>query len=76
MRCCDRSHLARWNSDSVLLSHGEFDGQNLEKWFEQRERKIITQEQAIDWLKQLLEIVEYFHQRNYIHRDIDTSTSS
>jgi len=48
----------------------KIDGQNLERWFQQRERKIITQEQAIDWFKQLLEIVEYLHQRNYIHRDI------
>lgn len=48
----------------------KIDGQNLENWFQERNDKFITQEQAIEWLKQLLEIVEYLHKHNYIHRDI------
>ena len=70
---CEPDGYFTWQDGTLIrycLVMEKIDGQNLEKWFEQRERKIITQEQAIDWLKQLLEIVEYFHQRNYIHRDI------
>ena len=70
---CEPDGYFTWQDGTLIrycLVMEKIDGQNLEKWFEQRDRKFITQEQAIDWLKQLLEIVEYFHQRNYIHRDI------
>jgi len=70
---CESDGYFTWQDGTLIrycLVMEKIDGQNLEKWFEQRDRKFITQEQAIDWLKQLLEIVEYLHHHNYIHRDI------
>jgi WD40 repeat protein/predicted Ser/Thr protein kinase len=49
------------------------DGQNLEEWLRQRRNKPILQEQAIDWLKQLVTILDYLHQQHYFHRDIKPS---
>jgi len=46
------------------------EGENLEKWLEQRGYQPITQEQAIDWLKHLTEILDRVHDKLYFHRDI------
>ncbi len=54
-------------------------GENLDQWM-QRQRGIVpdsggalTQSQAIDWLKQLLHILDYLHQQKVFHRDIKPS---
>ncbi len=45
-------------------------GENLLNWLEQRDRQPIASSLAIDWLKQLLEILQELHQNHYFHRDI------
>jgi ABC-type branched-subunit amino acid transport system substrate-binding protein len=47
------------------------EGQNLEQWLEQNEP--ISPEQALVWLEQLVEILEYVHQKQLFHRDIKPS---
>ncbi|MCU0515612.1 MAG: bifunctional serine/threonine-protein kinase/ABC transporter substrate-binding protein [Oscillatoria sp. Prado101] len=46
-------------------------GHNLQEWV--RSHGPITEEQAIDWLRQLALILEQVHQKNIIHRDIKPS---
>ncbi len=46
-------------------------GQNLQEWL--LENQPISQEQAIDWLKQLAPILHQVHQQQYFHRDIKPS---
>lgn len=66
-----------WPKDSPEPLHclvmEKIDGLNLKQWLESRSHKPITQEQAIAWLKQLLEILFQVHQYNYFHRDIKPS---
>ncbi|MDF5706195.1 MAG: serine/threonine protein kinase [Nostoc sp. S4] len=50
----------------------KIDGYNLEEWFEQQNCPI-SQEQAIAWLKQLTEILDLVHGKQYLHRDIKPS---
>ncbi len=47
------------------------EGQNLEQWLKQNGP--ISQEQALDWLQQLVEILDYVHQNRLFHRDIKPS---
>lgn len=49
----------------------KIEGQNLEKWIEENGR--ISQEVAINWLKQLVEIIDEVHRTGYFHRDIKPS---
>jgi serine/threonine protein kinase len=44
-------------------------GANLQDWLKTRGRPI-SQEQALNWLKQLSEILDQVHRLNYFHRDI------
>ncbi|WP_017719551.1 serine/threonine-protein kinase [Kamptonema formosum] len=48
----------------------KIEGQDLEKWLASRGNQPIAPEQAIDWLKQLVEILVVLHQEQYFHRDI------
>ncbi|MBD2516960.1 protein kinase [Nostoc sp. FACHB-973] len=50
----------------------KIDGYNLEEWFQQQNCPI-SQEQAIAWLKQLTEILDLVHGKQYLHRDIKPS---
>jgi serine/threonine protein kinase len=43
-------------------------GVNLEQW--QQENQPLSQAQAINWLRQLLETLHHIHQQLYFHRDI------
>ncbi len=45
-------------------------GENLLTWLKQRDHQPIASSLAIDWLKQLLEILQELHQNHYFHRDI------
>jgi serine/threonine protein kinase len=49
----------------------KIQGENLENWV--NKNGSISQEQALTWLKQLLEILEHLHQQQYLHRDIKPS---
>lgn len=46
----------------------KIEGENLEDWV--KNNGLISQKQALNWLKQLLEILDYLHQHQYFHRDI------
>lgn len=46
-------------------------GENLEEWLQRHGH--INQTQAIEWLQQLLQILDYIHQHNFFHRDIKPS---
>jgi ABC-type branched-subunit amino acid transport system substrate-binding protein/serine/threonine protein kinase len=66
-----------WSQDSTKPLHclvmEKIDGINLTDWLSSRNNQPLTQEQAIAWLKQLAEILQQVHQRNYFHRDIKPS---
>lgn len=47
-------------------------GVNLEQW-QQQQNQPLSQDQALDWLRQLLETLHHIHQQLYFHRDIQPS---
>jgi serine/threonine protein kinase len=47
----------------------KIEGANLQDWLKSR-GKPITQDQCLDWLKQLTEILDQVHRLQYFHRDI------
>lgn len=49
----------------------KIEGQNLEEWL--AKNKPISQSQALNWLKQLVKILEQIHQNGLFHRDIKPS---
>jgi len=48
-------------------------GENLEQWMSDRDHCPITETQTVEWLIQLVEILQQVHQQNYFHRDIKPS---
>jgi WD40 repeat protein len=48
----------------------KIDGLDLKQWMKQQGNHPISQKQALNWLKQLAEILHLVHQKNYFHRDI------
>ncbi|MFQ4140841.1 serine/threonine-protein kinase [Chlorogloeopsis sp. ULAP02] len=48
----------------------KIEGVDLEKWMQSRHNQPISQTQALDWLKQLVEILSLIHSQQYFHRDI------
>ncbi|MCC5897474.1 MAG: protein kinase [Phormidium sp. BM_Day4_Bin.17] len=48
----------------------KIEGLNLVEWLEQRNNKPIDKKQTVEWLEQLVEILEQVHQQHYFHRDI------
>ncbi|HLP91009.1 MAG TPA: serine/threonine-protein kinase [Nostocaceae cyanobacterium] len=51
----------------------KIEGPDLEQWLRQQQNRPISQDQAIAWLKQLIEILDIVHQQQYLHRDIKPS---
>lgn len=49
----------------------KIEGQNLEQWLKQNNP--IDQEQALEWMRQLVKILDYLHQNRFFHRDIKPS---
>lgn len=49
----------------------KIEGENLHEWVDKNGP--ISQEEALNWLKQLLEILDHLHQNQYFHRDIKPS---
>jgi serine/threonine protein kinase len=50
------------------LAMNKIEGLSLDKWIEQHGS--FSQEQVIDFLRQLFEIIQYVHKQGFIHRDI------
>jgi eukaryotic-like serine/threonine-protein kinase len=48
----------------------KIEGLNLQQWLENHDNKPVTPEQAIAYLKQLVEILAKVHAQGYFHRDI------
>jgi serine/threonine protein kinase len=48
----------------------KIEGPNLKQWMQQQGNHPISAEQALNWLKQLAEILHLVHKKNYFHRDI------
>ncbi|MCC5623115.1 tetratricopeptide repeat protein [Nostoc sp. CHAB 5715] len=61
------------NSSLTLhcLVMDKIEGHNLEQWIESNGR--ILQSQALEWLKELVEILAAVHRANFFHRDIKPS---
>jgi eukaryotic-like serine/threonine-protein kinase len=51
----------------------KIEGVNLEEWLQQQGNRPISQDLALDWLKQITEILTLVHSRQYLHRDIKPS---
>ncbi|QLE49144.1 serine/threonine protein kinase [Nostoc sp. C057] len=51
----------------------KIDGYNLVQWLEQQQNRPISEDQAVAWLKQLVEILDLVHRKQYLHRDIKPS---
>ncbi len=67
---------------TLSLSHGKklyclimeyIKGQNLEQWMQENEFQSMSQDFALQWLKQLALTLDYIHQHNLFHRDIKPS---
>lgn len=59
-------------SDEALhcLVMEKIEGLNLQDWMKERKKEPISQEHALEWLKELTEILEQVHNLQYFHRDI------
>lgn len=51
----------------------KIEGWNLEEWLLTNQHQPISQQQAIDWLKQITNILDLVHRQEYFHRDIKPS---
>jgi serine/threonine protein kinase len=63
--------LPRTSKRLHCLVMEKIEGENLHDWVE--ENGPVSQEQALNWLKELLGILDYLHQHKYFHRDIKPS---
>ncbi len=59
-------------SDEALhcLVMEKIEGLNLQDWMKERKKEPISQEHALEWLRELTEILEQVHNLQYFHRDI------
>ncbi|MEP0868743.1 serine/threonine protein kinase [Trichocoleus desertorum AS-A10] len=63
------------NKEKLLhcLVMGKVNGVNLQEWLERRNNRPIQEKVAINWLKQLINILHEVHQKELYHRDIKPS---
>ncbi|WP_313932021.1 MULTISPECIES: protein kinase domain-containing protein [Nostoc] len=58
--------------DNILVMHclvmQKFEGEDLRQWIKTYRR--ISQDLALDWLSQLINILDFIHRNEYFHRDI------
>ena len=70
----ENGYFVFWPKDSKEPVHclvmEKIDGLNLMEWLRMRRNEPIDRAQAVEWLKQLVEILEQVHQQHYFHRDI------
>jgi WD40 repeat protein len=48
----------------------KIEGINLKQWMHQQGNHPISENLALNWLKQLVEVIHLLHKNNYFHRDI------
>jgi len=63
--------LPRQTKPLHCLVMEKIEGENLQDWV--NHHGAVSQKEALNWLKQLLEILDYLHQNQYFHRDIKPS---
>ncbi|MGD1874890.1 MAG: ABC transporter substrate-binding protein [Mastigocoleus sp.] len=51
----------------------KIEGLTLQQWLEHHHHEVLSVEEAYEWLKQLLDILEKVHEQGYFHRDIKPS---
>jgi predicted Ser/Thr protein kinase len=68
----DRFIFLPRNSQEALhcLVMEKIEGEDLERWMNQRGNRPISQQVALDWLTQIVEILDRVHQQDIFHRDI------
>lgn len=59
-----------WTEPLHCIIMEKIDGLNLKQWMRQQGNQSLSEKQALNWLKQLAEILHLVHQKNYFHRDI------
>jgi serine/threonine protein kinase len=65
------SFLPKNSPTPLLCLVMEFiEGENLQEWMKKRRHRPISPVLAIDWLKQITDILDEMHRCNYFHRDI------
>ncbi len=63
--------LPRGNTEPLhCIVMEKIDGPNLREWMRQQGNHPISESQALQWLRQLTEVLHLVHQHNYFHRDI------
>lgn len=48
----------------------KIDGPNLREWMRQQGNNPISEKQAINWMRQVTDVLHRVHQKNFFHRDI------
>jgi serine/threonine protein kinase len=67
-------YVPRGSTDPVhCLVMEKIVGMDLERYMEKRQQRPIEQQQAIDWLRELVGILRQVHQQDFFHRDIKPS---
>jgi|GEM_PF-4211578 len=68
------SFQPQWHQNPLpCLAIKKVAGLDLQQWLQQRNYQPISQQQAQNWLKQLLKILAQLHKQQYFHRDIKPS---
>jgi serine/threonine protein kinase len=61
------------NRQALAFAMEKVEGQDLREWMESRDYQLPNEEQAIDWLRQLVNTLGKLHRNGYYHRDVKPS---